>query len=120
MIKEIYAKDPADPNFQENIIEHSDVYESVLQKVRMILYTKPGEVLGDPTFGINLEEYIFSFNASNKKIKEEVEKQIRKYIPEALVMDISVSVKFKKGKIKDICYIDIIIDGTNAMGLIIN
>jgi len=120
MIKEIYAKDPADPNYQENIIEHGDVYESVLQKVRMILYTKPGEVLGDPNFGVNLEEYIFSFNASNKKIKEEVENQIRKYIPEVLIMEISVDVKFKKRKVKDICYIDIRIDGTDAMGLIIN
>jgi phage baseplate assembly protein W len=119
-IKEIYTKDPSDINYQEYIIDHSDVYETVLSKIRMILYTKPGEVLGDPFFGVNLEEYVFSLNASNRTIKQKIEEQIAQYIPEALVMHISVNVGFKQRGHIDECYIDIKIDGTSAMGLIIS
>jgi len=120
MIREIYAKDPYDTNYQEQLIEHNDVYETVLSKIRMILYTKPGEVLGDPFFGVNLEEYVFSLNASNQTIKQKIEEQIRQYVPEALVMNISVSVSFVARETYDVCYIDISIDGTKAMGLIIS
>lgn len=119
-IKEIYAKDPSDSTFQSNVIEHSDVYETVLSKIRMILYTKPGEVLGNPNFGVNLEEYVFALNASNQTIRESIEKQINEYVPESLVMNISVDVNFHQQEIYDICYIDIKIDGTKAMGLIIS
>lgn len=119
-IKEIYAKDPADPNYQNNIIEHSDVYETVLSKIRMILYTKPGEVLGDLNFGVNLEEYVFSLNASNTSIQEKIEEQINTYVPEVYAMSISVNVSFGKRETYDECYIDIKINGKNAMGLIIS
>jgi phage baseplate assembly protein W len=119
MIKEIYSKDPTDPNYNPNTIDHSDVYETVLSKIRMILYTKPGEVLGDAYFGVNLEEYVFSLNSSNTTIKEKINEQIQRYVPESLVMNIAVDVKFASRETYDECYIDIKIDGTTAMGLII-
>ena len=119
MIKEIYTKDPQDPNYQIDVIEHNDVYETVLSTIKMILYTKSSEVLGDTFFGVNLEEYVFSMSASNNTIRENIEKQIAKYVPESLVMAITVEVNFKKGDYHDTCLIDINIDGSNAMGLII-
>jgi hypothetical protein len=119
MISEIYTKDPADPNYQSNLIEHSDVYEALLSKIRMILYTKPGEVLGDPSFGVNLEEFVFSMNASNKSIENRIKEQIQVYIPEAMSVPIDIVVSFVKGDVYDICYIDILISGSKAMGLLI-
>jgi phage baseplate assembly protein W len=119
-IKEIYAKDINDPNYQSTLIDHSDIYETVLSKIRMILYTKPGEVLGDSFFGVNLDEYVFALNASNQTIRELIEKQISQYVPEALVMTISVDVSFAQGKSHDTCFIDIKINGENAMGLMLS
>lgn len=120
MLKEIYAKDPQDIAYQDNIIDHSDAYEAALSKIRMILYTKPGEVLGDPNFGVNLEEYVFALNASNKTIENSIQEQIIRYVPESEFMDISVSVSFQQGNTHDICYIDIKLNGTPAMGIILS
>jgi len=120
MISEIYAKLPDDVTFQEDFIIHSDVYESILQKVRMILFTNRGEILGDPNFGVSLTEYVFALNASNQTIKKEIEEQISHYIPEALYIDISVNVTFRQENFQDVCYIDIRIDGTDAMRLLVS
>ncbi len=119
-ISEIYIKTPNDPNYQSNIIDHNDVYETVLQKIRMILFTKRGEVIGDPNFGVNLEDYVFSLNASNLTIQREIEKQIQQYVPERMVMNISVNVNFIKGVTQDTAIVDILIEGTKALSVLVN
>ena len=58
-INEIYIKNPNDTTYQDNILEHSDIYESILAKIRMILETRTGEVLGDANFGVNLKNMFF-------------------------------------------------------------
>jgi phage baseplate assembly protein W len=114
-IKEIYIKNPNDSTYQDNLLEHSDIYESILAKIRMILETRTGEVLGDANFGVNLEEYVFSLNASNETIKRKIKDQIYYYIPEALVVPIDVDVSFVKDKYNDVCIVDISIDGQKAL-----
>jgi len=119
MLSEIYCKVPWDPTYQENMVVHSDIYESVLQKVRMILHTKPGEVLGNPHFGVDLEQYVFSMNSSNFSIQKVIEDQIYQFIPEAQVVDISVNVRFMEGETSDTCFVDIKIQGTDAMTILL-
>ena len=120
MISEIYTKPPWDPTYQENIIDHNDIYESILSKVRMILFTKPGEVIGNPNFGVDLESYVFSLNASTQSIEKMIQEQINQYVPEALVCNISVNVEFVSQDTHDIAFVNIKIDGTEAMSLVIN
>ena len=61
MIKEIYCRMPSDANYKRNgsVIESTSMEENLLQRIRICLGTRKGEVLGDPFFGINLEDYIF-------------------------------------------------------------
>ena len=120
MIQEIYTKTLDDATYQRNVISHSDVYETVLSKIRMILFTKPGEVLGDVFFGVNLEEYVFALNASNTVLQKAIEEQIYTYVPERLVMPIRVEVSFVQQETYDAAFIDIHIDGRRAIGLLVS
>lgn len=119
MLKEIYCKHSNDPTLQDDIFEHSDVYEAVLSKIRMILFTNRGDVLGEPSFGVNLEDYVFETQVSGEAIKEMVLQQIITYVPEHKFFKIDVNVKFQQGATQDICYLDILINGTNALGILL-
>jgi len=120
MLKEIYCKTINDPTYQPEILEHSDVYEAVLSKIRMILFTERGEVLGEPGFGVNLEQYVFTTRVSGEDIKKMILKQITTYIPEAQHFKVSVDINFKQGATSDVCFVDIKLNGTNALGIILN
>ena len=36
MIQEIYIRNPEDPNFKVNVLDHSDPIESIISKIKMI------------------------------------------------------------------------------------
>ena len=67
MIKEIYCRMPSDPNYNGDILTTSDEIERILQQIRVILGTKPGEVLGDPNFGCDLEDYVFAYGLKKEE-----------------------------------------------------
>jgi hypothetical protein len=46
----------------------------------MILFTKKGEVLGEPGLGMNLESMLFEKNVSAYEIKKEFQKQLAIYV----------------------------------------
>lgn len=119
MLREIYCKTTNDPTYQAEILEHSDVYEAVLSKIRMILFTEKGEVLGEPGFGVSLEQYVFETRVSGEEIKKMILEQISTYIPEAQYFKVTVDINFKQGATSDICFIDIKLNGTNALGIIV-
>ena len=68
MIKEIYCRMPSDPKYNGDILSTSDEIERILQQIRVILGTKPGEVLGDPNFGCDLEDYVFAYGLKKQEI----------------------------------------------------
>ena len=59
MIRDIYTRNPEDPNYVYGVLEHSDVVESIITKIKMILGTSAGQVFGDLGFGIGIEDLIF-------------------------------------------------------------
>lgn len=119
MIKEIYLRDPSDPYYNENILEHSSELENLLGQIRMILYTKPGDVLGDINFGYNLEDNIFLFNLTQNELQSSILQQIYTYCPDAEKYNVKVDVQFFRGTVRDICLIDIIIDDQKKIGILV-
>ena len=61
MIREIYCKLPTDQDYEMKV-ELLDEAKQILQQIKFILGTKPGDVLGSPYFGVNLEDYLFKLN----------------------------------------------------------
>lgn len=119
MLREIYCKTPNDPTYQSEVLEHSDIYEAVLSKIRMILFTKKGDVLGEPTFGTSLEDYVFETKVSGEALKKMIMEQINTYIPEAIYFDVDININFQKGATQDTCFVDIKLNGTSAIGILL-
>lgn len=106
-----------DQFYNSNKLEVTDPIESLTGKIRMLLYTRPGEVLGQPTLGVDLEKNLFEVGVNNGELSSKILYQISKFIPEAGRYDINVNVSFVPGTVRDAAFVDIYIDGTRALGL---
>lgn len=80
MLREIYTRPSNDPQYEENTLETRTELDAVLAKVRMILGTTHGEVLGDYNLGIDLERIVFTTKASSTALEQEIADQISRYL----------------------------------------
>jgi len=118
MVKEIYFRDPSDIKFKNDRVEVYSDLELLLNKIRMILMTKRGEVLGEPDLGLDLEDMLFEFSFDENKIRQSFYAQIQKYVYEQntykIDLDISVS---SEDNIRTVIYLFVKIDGVTFLGL---
>jgi hypothetical protein len=119
MIKEIYIRTSDDPKYISTALEHSEEIEMILGKLLMILKTQKGEVLGDPDFGVNLEDYLFTFDLDEERIRKEIFNQIIIYIPESSSYNMKLEIKRFKGTTRDFILLDFIIDGRKSLGVLV-
>jgi hypothetical protein len=119
MLKELYMRDPSDPLYQENVLEQSSEIETLLGEIRMIMFTKQGDVLGSYTFGYNLEDNLFLFNLSGENLRSRLIDMIFYYCPDAAKFDVDLTVEFFRGTVRDVCLIDIYVDGQKSIGVLV-
>ena len=119
MISEIYIRNSGDAKYIEDRIQTSDEYEILWSKIYMILSTKKGEVLGDPDFGLSLEELLFTFNIDEIKLRQNIFDQITVYISEASRFNLKLDIKRFRGTARDIIILDFIIDGREKFGIMV-
>ncbi len=119
MGKEIYLRDPSDPAFKENILEVSDEVEMLVSQIKLMLFSKPGDVLGAFSFGVDLDSQLFVFNINEYNLKSMLNDQTAKFIPLSEKYRVKYDVKFAQGTVRDICIIDVSINGTPFFGLMI-
>jgi hypothetical protein len=72
----------------------------------MLLLTIKGEVLGDPSFGLSLEELVFSMDLSQKTLTDEIDRSIRNYVPMFNQLGGYFNVEFYAGTARDIVYLN--------------
>src|SRR5574344_43504 len=121
MIQEIYCRIPSDIQYKLQI-ECKNELEAILQRIRVILGTKPGQVLGDYSFGIDLDQYIFQYGIPTDNIKNTLTNLIVKYAQiDTDKYNISVDVNFGQDHYNksDYAVIDIIINQIKLMGVIV-
>ena len=119
MIQEIYIRDPEDPNFKINVLDHSDPIESIISKIKMIFGTRQGQTIGDLNFGVGLEDLIFETRVPKLQLEEDIKKQIDEYVSESSEYRIRPSVSFGKADGYDYCVIDIFIDDQRTFGILV-
>jgi len=119
MIKDLYTRSYEDPNFNYGVLEHSDVIESVITKIKMILGTRSGQVMGDVAFGVGIEDLIFETRINKIELEEKIKTQFEQYISETKDYDISPSVSFGKADGYEFCVIDIYINSQKVIGLLV-
>jgi hypothetical protein len=81
-IRDFYFRDQTDPAFRADQLEVYDSLEETLQQVKMTLFTRKGEVLGEPNFGIDVEKYLFEFTVDPFSLSKEATDQLNTYVGE--------------------------------------
>jgi hypothetical protein len=116
---DIYLRPEQDPNYNSNFIEVQDELSIFIQMIEMILVTVPGEILGEPNLGVNLEGFLWNPNITIGTIKNEIAAQIRRYcIYSESSIPVKIDVSFIRGDLTDGILVDIIVDGTKVLGVV--
>lgn len=92
MIREIYFRDSSDSRYDSSKLDEDSSKEILLNKIRMILYTNRGEILGAPELGLDLEDNLFDFNMPLDFISQKFYAQLAKYVPE--VVDYRIDINY--------------------------
>lgn len=97
--RDFYIKFPGHPKFRDARIIEDDVISVIIQKYEMILFTNKGEVLGLPTFGCDLEKFLFQTKVSASFVEDIINSQIAEWIPELVDMNYTLKVEFTRDMI---------------------
>ena len=108
---EIYNRDPGDFGYKRDVLETTDPIEICIGQLKMLLLTNKGEVLGDPGFGIGLDDLVFNLELSEVSIQKEINFQIQTYC--TLFYDLGgyFKLEFFQGTLRDIANIYFFIPG---------
>lgn len=120
MIQEIYTRSPQDPNYVFGVLHHSDKIESIISKLKMILGTTQGQILGDLNFGVGIEDLVFETRINKLELEEKIKGQISQYIEESKDFKIEPRVSFGKGDGLDMAVIDFFINDQKIIGILIS
>jgi len=120
MIQDIYIRNPEDPNYVINVLDHSDPIESIISKIRVIFGTRQGQVIGDLNFGLGIEDLIFETRINKVRLEEDIKRQIMEYVTESSKYKIEPKVSFGKAEGYDYCVIDIFIDDKKTFGILVH
>lgn len=112
-VKDLVIRYDGHPKYEYNRIVEDDELEVIVQKLEMVLFTNKGEVLGDNELGVNLEYYLWQTRVTSGNLKNKVEEQISKYIPELNSLGYTFDVVLYEGTLRDILYLNFIIKGYN-------
>lgn len=122
MIREIYCKLPTDLDYNIQV-ESVDEATNLLQQIKVILGTKPGEILGYPMFGVDLEKYLFLMNYNKDEIISMIKYEITtniSYNQDLFNVDVNVSFGHNANDAYDYALVDITINEKKCLGIIVN
>ena len=114
---ELYIKNPGDPNYDPLQVDIEDEVQQLITQIETILFTSKREILGNPSFGANLEDMIYTFAFNEYEIKRNIENQLRDFCPLADRYSTRVEVEFVRGEMRDSANVSIIIDEKYAVGI---
>lgn len=119
MIKDIYIRRPEDPNYEYGIYETEDEIEQIISKIKMILGTRQGQVLGDVNFGVSIEDLVFETRINKFDLENKIREQVYTYIREASKYEINPKVSFGRAEGYDYCVIDFFINKSKVLGILV-
>lgn len=119
MARELYMRSPEDPAYKSGTMEISEELDMLVTQIKMILFTKPGEILGAPDFGVALEDQLFVFNINEYALRSMLFDQLIKFVPLSEKYHVKFSILFARGTTKDTCLIDVIINGNPIFGILV-
>ena len=119
MIRELYTRTPQDPNYKYGVLEFTDAIESIITKIKMLLGTSQGQILGDLNCGLGIEDLVFETRINKLELEEKITNQIHQYITESAEYKITPQVSFGKAAGYDYAVIDFFIDNVKVVGILV-
>ncbi len=116
-IRDFYITWVGHPRYQEGEIIVEDVLRVVINKIEMLLFTNKGEFIGDIDLGCDLEFYLWQTNVSTDYIKNVIQEQFDKYIPELANYNYTLNLDIMQGNIQDILVVDITLNDVNVKAI---
>ena len=117
---DFYVKTLGDPNYDRAKVHTESELAQLIGQIETTLFTNRGDVLGEPNFGCNLEDLVYSLNYNEQQVQDVVKQQLKTYVPLATKYDVKTTVAFYRGEVRDIAQIDIEIDSKYQVGVYIN
>jgi hypothetical protein len=112
MAIEFYTKNAEDDgDFNIDSFSVSDQLSIYIQEIRNMIACEEGSVLGASDMSIDLESLIYDDEVDENELRYKILSTISRYSYFYNMFDTAISVKFYKGEIRDICFIDFIIQG---------
>lgn len=105
-ISDLYIKWDRLPGYDETRLENVSLLDTIVSKIEMILLTNKGECI-DPDFGADIPKYLWQTKFPASTIKQNIEDQIQKYVPELTNSDFKVNVYILPGKVQDIGVVEV-------------
>lgn len=116
---EFYIKKKGDPRFDKSQMEIDGDISEIMIQLETLLFTSKGSVLGDPDFGLNLDDYVYSFRYNDNMLVGVVSDAIDKYVPLSKKYNVDVTVDFTDEVDRHLVFISIVIDAKYQVGLFI-
>ena len=114
---ELYIKSNTDPNWRPDQLQVDEELAMLLTQIETLFFTNKGDVIGNPDFGLNLEDYVYSFRYNDSMLQGVVKAAINDYIPLANNYKVDVEVEFTEETQRSIVLINVIINDTYGIGL---
>jgi phage baseplate assembly protein W len=111
MTRSLSPKIPVVPDEEHGFAMNVGFVELVLQNLKMIILTNPGERVMEPNFGVGLKKFLFEQNNhfTHGEIKTKIINQVKEYMPFVSISQIYFFDSEKKQELPD-NYLSIIID----------
>ena len=117
---DFYVRVKGDPNYDQTKVHSESELSQLIGQIETMLFTNKGDVLGEPQFGANLEDLVYSLSYNESQIAAVIETQMEIYVPLAVKYNVQTTVEFYKGNIRDIAQINIEIDSKCQVGVYVN
>ncbi len=105
---DFYVRYKGHPTFSDLDIIEDEVVRIIVMKVEMILFTDKNEVIGDPSFGADLNTFLHETRVSADFVKRQIIEQLTTYVPELNGIEYTLDVQFSENpeNYSDIMFID--------------
>lgn len=109
---------------KENTSRYLEVYNDLdlyIMQLEVLFTTLPGEVLGSPDFGLDLEKYVHELNLTEEDIKKEIRQKCFDWVPLFYNIPTEINIQFIKDSVtyREFMVIDMLILGENAFSVFI-
>lgn len=104
-----------DPDYQDGVIDLTNRLQIYLQQIKNLFNVDEGAVMGAVDMSLGIEHLVYEMGFSQRQLEMKIHEQILKYCSMSDEFTTTISTRFFNGTQRDICFVDVLIDGTKKL-----